>query len=275
LRREREREEPRSGTGFFSNLSGMGLNAEYWDRHARKMRGPLFYEPIALYKRQEHLALVLAWAAVDAKIILKTDLFEEAYGKDSFLDALTERCSRVIGMDISPIVASEARNRVIGTFNLCNDVVKLALKGEVCDVVLSISTLDHLRADRVQGAVDELHRVLKPGGCLVLTLDNGHNVLHRVSNRITKWIGGSYAERCYTIGEIRHVLRERGFDVMQTAAIFHVPPGLNWAAKKAGNGTAIRRLVHFVIEKCRGLGALPTRFLTGRYIAVLAVRAAT
>ena len=253
----------------------MRREIDYWDGRAGRTQGPIFYDEIALYKREEHLALISKWMPADARSVLKTDLFQEAFGEDRLLDALNGTHSRVVGMDLSRTVVERARDRVPGMKGLVSDVGALAFKDGAFGVVISDSTLDHLQDGHVRRAVDELYLVLAPGGRLILTLDNGHNALHRVSNRLTKWIGGFYAERCWTVEEISRVLRERGFEVTQATAIFHVPPGLNWAAKKAGGVTAMRGLVRFVIGKCRGLGAWRTRFITGRYIAVMAVRAAT
>ncbi len=253
----------------------MSRRAEYWDGRARKIQGPLFYDEIALYKRQEQLDLISEWTGAGARSVLKTDLFEEAFGKDGMLDGLGGAYSRVTGMDLSGTVVGNARNRFPDIDGVVGDVGILPFKTQAFDLVISNSTLDHLKDDHIRIAVDEIHRVLGPGGCLVLTLDDGHNVLHRISNRITKWMGGFYAERCYTVGEISPILRQRGFVVKKATAIFHVPPGLNWAANKAGNGVAVKRLIRFVVGKCRGFRTLPTRFVTGRYIAVLAERAPT
>jgi len=40
------------------------------------------------------------------------------------------------------------------------------------DLIVSISTLGHLPPDLLLGGLGELCRVLRPGGCLILTLDS-------------------------------------------------------------------------------------------------------
>ena len=65
-----------------------GFEIEAWDAVAAGQREPQFQEQIALYKRRENLDLVAAWAPAHARVALKTDLFEEAFGNDALLDAL-------------------------------------------------------------------------------------------------------------------------------------------------------------------------------------------
>jgi SAM-dependent methyltransferase len=62
---------------------------------------------------------------------------------------------------------------------LVTDVRHLGLREGVFDVVVSPSTLDHFeaRADYLQ-ALRELAWVLRPGGLLVITLDNPWNPLY-------------------------------------------------------------------------------------------------
>jgi SAM-dependent methyltransferase len=50
------------------------------------------------------------------------------------------------------------------------DIKRIAVCGGLFDTVISCETIEHL-ADPVQ-ALRELHRVLRPGGCLLLTTPN-------------------------------------------------------------------------------------------------------
>src|SRR5438093_10863609 len=79
---------------------------EEWDALAKRMEEPQFQEHSALYKRQENLELIAAWAPTGVRRLLKTDLFEEGFGKDSLLDALAAAYPMVVGMDISRVVAA-------------------------------------------------------------------------------------------------------------------------------------------------------------------------
>jgi len=62
------------------------------------------------------------------------------------------------------------RERVGRVFWMVSDIQHVALQDALFDTVISCETIEHL-PDPV-GALRELHRVLRPGGCLVLTTPN-------------------------------------------------------------------------------------------------------
>lgn len=246
-----------------------------WDRIAKKMSGPVFQGQIALYKKNEHLGLISAWALRGpAKSILKTDLFEEAFGEDSLLDVLGTYYNFAVGIDISQIAATKAKLRIKEHPSLVADTCHLPFKAESFDIVLSNSTLDHLPPHLLPGAISELERTLKPEGCLILTLDSRHNILHLLSNYFRRWMGKIYAERCYTVKEASRMLKESLFEITDVAAIYHVPPGVNFLAKQLFNiiGPKANSWIQSIINICDRVGKLPTCFLSGRYIALRAVK---
>jgi SAM-dependent methyltransferase len=251
-----------------------GVRPEDWDALARRTTEPQFQEQIAFYKRQENLALIAAWAPPQARSLLKTDLFEEGFGKDSLLDVLVEAYPMAVGMDISGVVAAAAKGRVPAARYVVSDACALPFKAERFDLIVSISTLDHLLPESLPHALGELCRVLRPAGCLILTLDSGHNPLHVLSNHLRRWLGRIYAERCYTVAELMVALAPYPVQVTETTAIYHVPFPVNFLAKKAHNvvGGRADAWIRGVIRLCRSVAALPTRFFTGRYIALRIVK---
>ena len=64
--------------------------------------------------------------------------------------------------------------------------------------------------------------------------------------------------------------------VTETTAIYHVQFPLNFLAKRAERlfGARADRLIGAVVRASAVLGTLPTRFLTGRYIALRIVKRA-
>lgn len=253
---------------------GGKLPPDYWDTLTERIGQPQFQAQIARYKREEHLALVGRWAPAEVARLLKTDLFEEAQGEDLLLDALGGARRTVVGMDISAVTASAAKKRVPGASYVAGDVSALPL-GEGCfDLIVSISTLDHLPVAVFPRAIGELGRVLAPGGCLILTLDSRHNPLHVLSNVIRRRLGRIHAEHCYTIGEVATALAGRPLTITDATAVYHVPFPMNFLAKKLQSALGARseRLIRWAIAACRRLDALPTRFLTGRYIALRIVK---
>jgi hypothetical protein len=118
--------------------------------------------------------------------------------------------------------------------------------------------------------------VLSPAGCLVLTLDSRHNPLHVLSNHLRRWMGMIYAERCYRVAEVTSALAGQPVTVTETTAIYHVPFPVNFLAKQLARraGPRADAWIERVLRLCAALGRLPTRFVTGRYIALRIVKRA-
>src|SRR5262249_19233604 len=149
------------------------------------------------------------------------------------------------------------------------DVRRLGLRSETFDVVFSPSTLDHFaRTDQIVLALRELRRVLRPGGRLLLTLDNPRNPILRVRHRLYRPSGRGSRLMPFamgaTVGRGRLVaaLEIAGFEVLDSRHVVHTPRvvGLwlgEWAAR-AGHARVGDRLVELfdVIE--RSLRHLPT-----------------
>src|SRR5262252_5634623 len=130
-------------------LSLVSDPSAYWDRISDQLAGHYYHDAvIGQIKRDAHLRLIARWCGdLRDKVVLKTDLFEEAHGSDQFLFELPVDTVRV-GVDIAPVVVRRARAqaRVAGTtlpLLLAGDVLDLPFRADTCDVVISNSTLDH------------------------------------------------------------------------------------------------------------------------------------
>jgi SAM-dependent methyltransferase len=246
-----------------------------WDKLARTMHEPQFQEQIALYKRREGLDLVSKWAPRQVRRVLKTDLFEEGFGQDALLDSFLATYPEVIGMDVSGVVVGEASQRMPDARYVVSDVAALPFKAGSFDLIVSISTLDHLPPRLLAGSLAELCRVLHKDGCLVLTLDSRHNPLHVFSNYFRRRLGRIYAERCYTVQDVQTAMAGQPWILTDATAIYHVPFPVNFLSKQVAKllGARADGAIRAVVRACEALGTLPTRFFTGRYIALRLVRA--
>jgi len=66
------------------------------------------------------------------------------------------------------------------------DITNLALEDEYYDVVISFSTIDHIPGEENRKkAINEMCRVLKPGGYLAITVPNRWDIIY--SYRSNKW----------------------------------------------------------------------------------------
>lgn len=212
----------------------------------------------------------------EARRALKTDLFDEAVG-DGLVGALRARARDVIAIDISPAVVAAALGRYPDLDARCADTRRLPFDDRAFDLVLSNSTLDHFDSfDDVRAALAELHRVLEPGGRLVLTLDNGANPLVLLRNALPDPLLSRLRLVPYPLGatcgprRLRRLLAGAGFDVDASRGVMHLPRVLVRAAAALApraSGRLLRGVMAF-----ERLGALPTRYLTAQFVAASARR---
>jgi SAM-dependent methyltransferase len=270
-------------------MSMPGREAEHWGQVARGWSAKGYSnELLAEHKRKTYLSLIARWAEVTNKQkILKTDLFAEAFGLEQFLFDLAPVNSNVIGIDVSAetvgLAKRQARQRSIDAAKyLCCDVKQLPLQDSSIDLVISDSTLDHFPSEAdIVTALKELGRVLRDGGILILTIDNKSNLTYPPYVFIRLWmklgLSPYFIGRTLSITKLRHTLEEIGLSVEGSTAILHYPhpDGLvRWLERflrklsRCKLDNAIRQGLAFLDR----LEARRTRYLTGRYIAVKAVK---
>ncbi len=270
-------------------MSKSGSKVKHWDQVAEGWfrKSPANYL-IDEHSRNTHLALVERWGDLaNSGRILKTDLFNVAFGPAPFLFDLAGGSSDVIGIDISSEIVGVAKRRAryqgidAGTY-LCCDVRHIPLQENSIDLVISDSTLDHFPCETdIVDALEELRRVLRVGGTLILTIDNKGNLTYPPYLLVRLWMRFGLAP--YFIGKtlspttLWRVLEEIGFAVEESTAIFHCPHPdalVRWLERflrKLSRGkfdNAILRSLA-VLDK---LESKRTKYLTGRYIAVKAVK---
>ena len=90
------------------------MASSYWDEISDRIFENYYHDAvIGQLKRDAHLRLITRWCGdLRGKTVLKTDLFEEAFGGDALVDVLADTYPVVIGMDISKVVVEAARGRI-------------------------------------------------------------------------------------------------------------------------------------------------------------------
>ena len=262
-------------------------DAQYWDAVGRRWTQQ---PPDALWRAHSdavNAALLARWLPVGGGgvgRVLKTDTFDEACGR-GLMDVLASRGGAVVGIDISPSTVAAALRRHPSLRATTADVRRLPFGDAAFDLIVSNSTLDHFATyAELASSVAELHRVLRPGGQLLLTLDNPLNPLVGLRNALPyTWLHRA-GVLPYQVGvtrgprALRGLLARAGFEIVETGALLHCPRVVAVAlarllSRRAGSATSRRFL------KClmafEHLGRLPTRYLTGHFSAVRAVKPVT
>jgi SAM-dependent methyltransferase len=239
-------------------------------------------------------ALAERWLPGPLGDVLKTDLFDEAVA-DGILPALAPRADHLVGIDVEEAVRAVAAARLPDVEVVAADVRRLPFADATFDTVLSNSTLDHFATSgEIRLALAELGRVLRPGGRLLVTLDNPANPLVALSKALPRsrlniaWarMGRSSARvglAPYVVGAtlspraLRRALREAGLRPVASDAVVHAPRLVAVVvASRLERRTASRVNARFldVLAACERLRGSPVAPLTAHFHAVLAVRPA-
>ncbi|MGH7255101.1 MAG: class I SAM-dependent methyltransferase [Nitrospirales bacterium] len=113
------------------------------------------------------------WAADQLGDLGKLRVLDIACGTGYGTHYLGTRARQVVGVDVAPVVV--ARNRVRYRTErvqfLVMDGTALGFRSAVFDAIISQDTIEHIQEDR--RFVDEVVRVLRPGGTLVLFTPHG------------------------------------------------------------------------------------------------------
>lgn len=258
------------------------IGDSYWDQVPGSLDTQTHYlDPfLANLKRQENLRFVLEGGEIRSSgLLLKTDAFEEAMGEDSFLADLQANSCDITCMDVSPVIAKRAKEKLSGTPMkfLSADSRCLPFRDSSFSAVVSPSTLDHFPNSADLGtSLEELHRVLKPGGHLFITMDNRQNIfdpllrlVHRLG-MVPYFIG-----RSYTADELHKELLDAGFIVKRATAILHNPRLVAVGAMQLARWVGWKwliRIVQRLLVSAQRLGKTRVRYYTGSFVAAVATR---
>lgn len=247
------------------------LNAEagassLWRQHSDIINSRLF----------EH------WLPVDrVGLLLKTDLFDEAV-YEGLHGIISSHAEHVIGMDYSFSVIGSTRFRYPQLQIVDADVRHLPFADATFDVVVSNSTLDHFQSKKeIVLSLREFHRVLRPKGLLLLTLDNLSNPLVALRNALPfSWlhrygIVPYYVGASYDHNGLLTSLKDAGLKLLEMDAVMHCPRVLAVAAARWMQQHATPKSQRHFLSFLRAfevLSCLPTRFFTGHFVAAKAMR---
>jgi len=254
----------------------------YWDEVAASFGAEGQYDLWRRHSDRVNHDLLEAWLpGAPVARLLKTDLFDEAMSEGLY-PLLARQAKRVDGVDISIQAVAAASARYPELQARYADLRQLPYTDGAFDCVVSNSTLDHFedRGD-IATAVAELYRVVRPGGQLLVTLDNLQNPVVWLRNHLPQKILNRTGIVPYFVGRtlarrgLVRILRETGFEVLETTAIMHCPRTLAVArAAAVQKRSDAERQARFLerLQRWERLRNWPSRYFTGYFVAARARR---
>lgn len=270
-------------------VAGKAASAPDWDTVAEVWQRAPAQTLWRKHSDRVNSALVERWLPRGTGTTLKTDLWDEAMGEGLY-PAIAARSDRVVGVDVSGSIVAAAAERYPALDAQVAHVRALPFEARSIDGIVSNSTLDHFDdAAEIDRSVLELARVLRPGGTLILTLDNPANPLVALAKALPRaalnrtwlrWADASsrlglhpyHVGATYGRARLRTVVEGAGFVVEETTAIVHAPRPIAVliGQRLTGGGRRFLR----ALDALERLEQAPTRFVTGHFIAIRATRLA-
>jgi SAM-dependent methyltransferase len=165
--------------------------------------------------------------------ILKTDLWDEAKNTRILVWA-SRQGARAHGIDISQPIVNQARaafDTGPGARNcpqclqcVIGDVRELPFRDASYDAIYSMGTIEHF--DETERAIEEIARVLKPGGRAIVGVPNLYDPFLRPLLVTVLQAVGLYAygyEKSYSRRALKQMLERAGLEVITETAILFIP----------------------------------------------------
>lgn len=255
---------------------------QYWDSLAEKWKETGSQKLWRKHSDAVHTRFLSHWIQkTSVQRILKTDLFDEAFGEGLY-PILVKYGKEVYGLDISYATLKIARSRCFSLLTTNADVRCLPFSNKTFDVVVSNSTLDHFKSkDEIFAGLREMERVLRSGGELILTLDNPLNPIVTLRNFFSSRLLKHQSILPYYVGvtcnlfQLKKFLKRLGLKVVHTGTLMHCPRII--CVFLAGiferyNFLRVQNNFLHLLMKFEYLAHFPTKYFTGYYITFKALK---
>jgi len=204
-----------------------GVYRRFWERVGERFPDLGGAASTRYYADNEQRLFLTHFPPLNGLRVLKTDLWDEAKNT-RILAWAAQRGVDAFGIDISePTVfqAKTAFGRESGPLRAAGaDVRALPFRDASFDAIYSMGTIEHF--DETQLAVEEIARVLKPGGHAIVGVPNRHDpFLRPLLATILQSIGlyGYGYEKSYSRRVLRQMLEKAGLEVVAETAILFIP----------------------------------------------------
>ena len=185
------------------------------------------------YSDNERRLFTEHFPALEGLRILKTDLWDEAKNT-RILAWASLQGAHAYGIDISEPTVMQARAAfetgpgapkcLHSLRGAVGDVRDLPFRDASFDAIYSMGTIEHF--DETERAVEEMARVLKPGGRAIVGVPNRHDPFLRPLLATVLQALGLYGygyEKSYSRRALRQMVEKAGLEVVAETAILFIP----------------------------------------------------
>jgi SAM-dependent methyltransferase len=153
-------------------------------------------------------------------------------GNGRYFNMLIEHSGQIVGVDFSKdmlrMARSKADNLPVGQASvLFGDLTRLPFRDGSFDLIASIEVLEHV--PNWEQSISEFHRLLKPGGSMILSLPNKFSMygLTRYASRL--FIKSENpCDQWKTYFELRNVSTRAGFSINGVRGVCYLPGDLSY-----------------------------------------------
>ncbi len=143
-------------------------------------------------------------------------------GTGNYTAELYRRGFDVVGLDASEKMLEIARKKLPQVSFVHGDAYQLPFPDESFDVVLSVTMFEFIHEP--EKVVSEIHRVLKPGGEVIIGTMNGNSLWFIFKRIKSLFVETAYRyARFYTPEELEELLKASGFAGVQSAGVIFFP----------------------------------------------------
>jgi SAM-dependent methyltransferase len=118
---------------------------------------------------------------------------------------------QVTGVDISREHIEQAARNVPGGEFICGDARSVTFPDEHFEGAVSLYTFDHIPRQEHRALLERLHRWLRPGGLLLVSIEDSDQ-----PGIVAEWLGVDMYFSMFGADATRQLVRDTGFDIEHT-----------------------------------------------------------
>jgi len=188
--------------------------AEYFDRIADR------YDEWYRTRTGRYVDRIEKWLVFSMLRTKSGKALDLGCGTGNYTLELKRKGFDVIGLDASEGMLKVAREK--GLNCIMGDAYDLPFPDETFDLVLSITMFEFIH--RPEDVLREIHRVLKPGGEVLIGTMNGRSAWFLFKRLKSLFVETAYRyARFYTPDELERLVKEAGFREVESAGVIFLP----------------------------------------------------